>query len=235
MTAGATPDCPSRYTLEKLLAQALSADSAEAKHASGCEHCTQVLRALRDEGQAYMLSDDARALRQKLSAASEPRKPFFAWLRWAVPLAVAASVSAVVVWRGRGHDEGWAARGAPAVRLLVQRGATLSPWTEGPLQRGDVLQLESVGARAAYIAVIGREEGGETQAWFPAGASAEPVAAGTRALGDSLRFDPPFAGTVFVLAAEQPFALAPLVDAVRAGRSPTLDGQILTLSVPKGP
>jgi hypothetical protein len=237
MTPGATPDCLNRYTLEKLLAGALPADSADARHAAGCAHCADALRALRSEGDAYMMSDDARALRQKLAAASEARAPkrLLPWLRWAVPLAVAATVSAVVVWRGRGHDDDWAPRGAPSVRLLVQRGETLSPWTQGPLQRGDVVQLEWVGARAAYVAVIGREEGGETQAWFPSSGSAAQLNTGTRAIGDSLRFDPPFAGTVFVLTAEQPFALEPLLEAVRAGRPPVLDGQVTTLKVPQGP
>jgi hypothetical protein len=237
MTPGGTPDCLNRFTLEKLLAGALSADSADARHAASCAHCGEALRALRAEGDAYMLSDDARALRQKLAEASEARapKPLLPWLRWAVPLAVAATVSAVVVWRTRGPDDDWAPRGAPSVRLLVQRAETLSPWTQGPLQRGDVLQLEWVGARAAYVAVIGREEGGETQAWFPTGGAAEPLAAGTRAIGDSLRFDPPFAGTVFVLTAAQPFPLEPALEAVRAGRAPALDGQVTVLKVPKGP
>jgi hypothetical protein len=83
--------------------------------------------------------------------------------------------------------------------------------------------------------VIGREDTGATVRWFPADDQASRLEPGTRTIGDSLRFDPPFSGTIYVLVAEAPFSTRPLEDAIRENREPAFPGKTLELRVPRNP
>jgi hypothetical protein len=190
---------------------------------------------MRSAGEAYMQSEAARALRRELAErdrrASRPGRSLW-WLTLAPPLAAAA------VWmfllRSRPPSD-LVAKGAGTVELLVGHEGRLAPWTGGALARGDLLELSWTSARSAYVAVIGREDGGATSQWFPAGDEAARLEAGAQVFGDALRFDPPFHGSVYAFFSPSVFPTRELEAAIREGREPAFSGQTIRLNVPSAP
>ena len=128
---------------------------------------------------------------------------------------------------------GFVAKGSATVEFFVGHEGQVAPWNGGTVAPGEALQMSWTSARAGYVAVIGREETGATTRWFPEGDQAARLEAGTRTFGDSLRFDPPFAGTVYVLLAESPFSSAAAEAAIREGREPAFSGKTSKLQVPR--
>jgi hypothetical protein len=228
--------CPSQFALEKFIAGVFASTSTEARHISTCEHCQAALRSLRSDGLAYLASDEARALRQLLAERARPRRLWLnTWARWTAPAAAAVVVAVVAGVRLLGTGDGLTPKGGATVQLLVGRAGKVRAWSGGQLEAGDVLQLSRTSGTVGFVAVIGREDGGKTEVWFPAEPRSESVAAGTQALGGSLRFDPPFAGTVYVFTSPEPFEVLPLLEAIRSGGAPALPPLTAVFRIPKGP
>jgi len=187
-------------------------------------------------GEGYMQSEPAKALRAQLAALDHTqarRRSFLRW--WSVAAPLAAAAAWLVLFRTPATFD-VTAKGSGTVALLVGHGGQVGPWTGGPLSPGDQLQLSWTSAASAYVAVIGREDGGATAVWFPENTPrSERLEAGARAFGSSLRFEPPFRGTVYAFLADQPFSAEPLESAIREGREPTFSGKTITLHVPRTP
>jgi hypothetical protein len=230
--------CPPDFTLERHLAGELAADSPEGAHVATCSSCATRLSAMRAEGAAYMQSDDANAVRKALAA--KPSAPSVrsraAWW-WTVAAPIAAAAVWLALYRPPTPND-LAAKGAPTVELLVGHAGQVAPWNGAALAAGDPLQLSWTSSRAAYVAVIGREEQGttaETTKWFPGEDAAPRLEPGTRTFGDSLRFDPPFHGTVYIFIADAPFSTAAVEAALREGQKPTFAGETHKLHIPRAP
>jgi hypothetical protein len=229
------PDCPSSLTLERYLAEELPVEGADARHVASCPRCSERLVGMKHDGDAYMASSDAADVRRLLA---EERTPAPTRRRrwWAVAapgLAAAAAVSLLVVVH-RPTVADLTSKGGSSVELLVGHEGRVAPWDGRALVKGDELQLVWTGAEVAYVAVVGREDSGETAAWFPApperrAARLEP---GRRAVGGGLLFDPPFHGSVHVYVGREPFAVPPLEAAIRAGGSAAFLGDHRIIVVP---
>lgn len=225
--------CPPDLILERHLAKDLSPDSPHAAHVSACSLCKGRLVRMVSEGDAYMRGDAAMRLRRLLAEQdrSVRRRRSVLWWGAAAPLAAAAAWIALV--RSPAPDDS-VAKGSGKVELLVGHAGQVAPWSGGALAQGDPLQLSWTSARAGYVAVIGREDEGETARWFPEDDRATRLDPGTRTLGGSLRFDPPFAGTIYVLVGQRAFPTGPLEAAIREGREPAFPGETTKLRVPRG-
>jgi hypothetical protein len=226
--------CPPDLALELLLAGELPASSPHQAHLSSCPRCANRLAEMRSVGEAYMKSDAAGALRRELAVRtrSDARKRR-AMIGWGLLAPLAAAAAWLLL--ARTPPDEFVAKGSGTVALLVSHGGQVAPWAGGALASGDPLGLSWTGARASYVAVIGREEGGATVRWFPAEDRAALLEPGTRTFGDSLRFDPPFQGTVYTFVAESPFSTVPLEAAIREGRDPTFSGLASKLRIPRTP
>jgi len=228
--------CASDLTLERFLAGELAEGSVRLAHVRTCAACAARLEAMRAAGAGYMESDAADGVRKALAregALSQTRRARPAWW-WGVAAPLAAAAMWLAFVRAPPSTD-LVSKGSASVALFVGHGASVVPWTGGALAAGDAVQLSWTSPHAAYVAVIGRDEGGETIRWFPAGDTATRLEAGTRTFGDSLRFDAPFRGTITVFVSETPFSIGPLEAAVREGREPVFRGEMQTLHVPQAP
>jgi hypothetical protein len=231
----ARPSCPPDLTLEEHLAGDLSPDSRYASHVQTCAQCADRLAAMRSTGAAYVSSDAAEKLRRRLGELDRDRsrRRRSVWL-WGAAAPVAAAAAWVALHRTPAPND-LTAKGSATVQLLVGHDGHVAPWTGRALAKGDALQLSWTSAKAGYVAVIGREDTGATERWFPEGDGAARLEPGTRTFGDSLRFDPPFSGTVFVLVSDSPFGTSALSAAIREQREPAFNGEKLELRVPRTP
>jgi hypothetical protein len=226
--------CPPDLLLEQHLAGELPPGSRHAEHVRTCERCVARLDAMRVEGAAYMHSEAAGALRRELArreTRQARRRRSAWWFSAAAPLA-AAVVWALVMRTKPPHERDLVPMGSGTVELLVGHGGDVAPWTGGPLVPGDVIQLAWTSIKPGYVLVIGREDTGAMERWFPPGDSAGRLEPGMRPFGDSLRFDPPFRGAVYVFMADHAFLAAPEEAAIREGREPSFSGETVKLRVP---
>ncbi len=184
-----------------------------------------------------MGSEAAEAVRRELAARaretrSTKRRVRASWW-WTAVAPVAAAAVWLLLYRAPPGD--LAAKGAATVEILVAHGGEVAPWAGEALVAGDRIQLSWTSGRAGYVAVVGRDDTGEVTRWFPVTDTALRLEPGARTFGDSLRFDPPFRGTVYVFVADGPFSLSPLEAAIRERRDPAFLGQAQKLRVPRTP
>jgi len=229
--------CPHDFTLERHLAGELPVESDESKHVTTCPLCSERLDRMRADGAAYMASPAADGVRRELASVSRRKSaPSWQMVAWSVAAPLAAAAAWLALARTRPPDASdLTSKGAATVQLMVGHEGAIVPWSGASLAKGDRLQLSWTSSVPRYVAVIGREDSGATERWFPPDAHAARLEAGTRAFGDSLRFDPPFHGTVYVLVGDAPFDTAPLEAAIRDHREPVFPGRTSILAIPQAP
>jgi hypothetical protein len=229
--------CPPDPILELYLAGELPFGSLSRVHVSSCPRCAARLEQMKRDGDAYLESESARAVAQRLRRL-EPRKAGrrLAFAGWGAILPLAAAAMWLLLFRTPVTPD-LHAKGAGAVSLVVDHGGAVAPWNGRPLSPGDILQLSWTRADAAFVAVIGREDREAPVRWFPEKAAlAERLPAGTRSFGDGMRFDPPFHGAVYVFISDRPFATDALEAALREGREPEfVGGKAIRLDIPGPP
>jgi hypothetical protein len=173
-------------------------------HIDGCPRCQGRLAEARAAGERWTV------------AAVRPERPGLRRRWWMVAPALGVAAALLLLLLPRRPE--WQPKGAPALTLLVKRGAATTRWEGGALRAGDAVQLLWTAPRAGHLAVLARDRHGAVTIVHPEeSATTAPIAAGVdQPLGRSLIITAASDGlqlwTVFL---DRPAPLAPLADELR--------------------
>jgi len=216
--------------------------SARQEHIAGCSECAARLAGLRAEDEAYRRSPRARQLAARLSDPPPRRVGLRRWLLvFLVPSATAAAFAALV-WPTFRHSAATdlRAKGTPRaveLSLIVRRGGLLEPWDGRPLHEGDWLQLVASRGQPRQLAAFAIQGTEVTRVFPETGITSAAVPPGTDVpLGPSLRLDGHDVA-VLIFTASEPFAIAPIESALRAGGEAPFSGERERIQCPgeRGP
>lgn len=215
MTASST--CPSSFALLRLATCPEEGDAHVAQHVAGCAACQRIVDEQEAQGDMYMSSPNADALKQQLSGLDEaaaPRSgragPSPVWA-WSGALAAAASLVLVFTMAGREGIIGGkpvsqpeeASFGEPTESLTPKGSVQLALWAgdegEASLQLsesavlgpGQRVQPTFAAPKKGFVALVLTTPAGVVVPLYPAGREqSAPVEAGPLApLGPSFRLD----------------------------------------------
>lgn len=134
-------------------------------HVEGCERCGARLARLRAQREALRTDGELpRRLERVLSGAGTrtPARPWFHWLRFTVPVAVAAGLASVVLLRE--PADGVRVKGGPFVSLVRQQDGAV----DAPLHPGDLVTLSVHAASHRYALVLVTDAEGNVSTLWPA-------------------------------------------------------------------
>jgi hypothetical protein len=231
--------CPG-FALRRLHAGELSGDEAARvrAHADGCARCAAVLAELDAADAAFRarsFDDFSRAVearlprvRAELVPPPKRRSPVFAR---AIPLALAASVAAVVflprLFRTPA-DDGVRAKGGAAVEWIVGGAGPTREAVDGErLAPGERVRLQVHPGDHGQLLALSVDAAGEVTPLYARDGRSLPVTPGTRALlPDSIAFDGAGAERLYVLFSDAPLEVAAATRAARTefGRAGSVEG-----------
>jgi hypothetical protein len=209
--------CPSSFARLRFALDPQEVDDGVAQHVAECADCQRLVAEQQAQGDAYMSSPSADALRRQLSDLDEGAVartgragPAPVWA-WGGALAAAASLALVFSLAGRDEimDEGPMSRpdepssGGPTESLRPKGGAQLTLWAgdEGEagiqlgdsavLRPGDRVQPTFAAPNNGFVALVLTTPAGVLVPLYPAGREqSAPLQAGPpAALGPSFRLD----------------------------------------------
>lgn len=231
--------CPG-FALRRLHAGELSgAEAARVReHADGCARCGAVLAGLAAEDAAFHARSfddfsrevEARLPRVRAETAVPPRRrsPVFAR---AIPLALAASVAAVVFLPrlfDAPAERGVRAKGGAAVEWLIGGAGPVREAVDGErLAPGERVRLQVHPGASGHLLALAVDAAGEVTPLYERDGRSLPVTPGaTAVLPDSIAFEGAGPERLYVLFSERPLAVEAAVGAARAefGRAGSVEG-----------
>jgi hypothetical protein len=180
---------PTRFTLERLLAEDLGPEDAIAveQHLGRCETCKAELAALEADDEAFRAEVPYAASRIEHERRREAKTARPIRLRlWLPGLATAAAVAGVVLWTAVPHspgEPGTRIKGGPtALTFAVLDAGDLRPGIAGEtLKPGTRLQLSYEAGDNTHIAVVGLDAAGTTSRYLPEhGSTLVPLPGGAK-------------------------------------------------------